>query len=256
MKSIDAAFVVTGLPKLILQLILNLVLVFTIFRLFLEVIERWILLNLLYLSAPLALAMAPSSSTSGITRKFVSSYLSQATIMLLNVWIVEAAMIMLRNLGKGKETYREMTGWNLKVANGDRTMNRAAGFEASWPTSPTEADCAMPAELKAVLDDNNYSTKAAIALHDDTDAMPTTGKKSGMMLIDLRGRDYDDPLWDTYIQQWKPAEMALLLGKAGFALTRSSKSDLVVQYFIQRGEYSIVTINTALYDCDLPLLTK
>ncbi len=47
-----------------------------------------------------------------------------------------------------------------------------------------------------------------------------------------------------------------LLGKAGFALTRSSKSDLVVQYFIQRGEYSIVTINTALYDCDLPLLTK
>ena len=117
MKSIDAAFVVTGLPKLILQLILNLVLVFTIFRLFLEVIERWILLNLLYLSAPMALAMAPSSSTSGITRKFVSSYLSQATIMLLNVWIVEAAMIMLRNLGKGKETYREMTGWNGFVAS-------------------------------------------------------------------------------------------------------------------------------------------
>lgn len=47
-----------------------------------------------------------------------------------------------------------------------------------------------------------------------------------------------------------------LLGKAGYALTRSSKSDLVVQYFIQRGEYSIVTINTALYDCDLPLLTR
>ncbi len=47
-----------------------------------------------------------------------------------------------------------------------------------------------------------------------------------------------------------------LLGKAGYALTRSSKSDLVVQYFIQHGEYSIVTINTALYDSDLPLLTK
>jgi len=47
-----------------------------------------------------------------------------------------------------------------------------------------------------------------------------------------------------------------LLEKAGYALTRSSKSDLVVQYFIQHGEYSIVAINTALYDCDLPLLTK
>ncbi len=45
-----------------------------------------------------------------------------------------------------------------------------------------------------------------------------------------------------------------LLKKAGYALTRSSKTDLVVQYFIERGEYSIVTINTALYDCGLPLL--
>ncbi len=45
-----------------------------------------------------------------------------------------------------------------------------------------------------------------------------------------------------------------LLEKAGYSLTRSSKTDLVVQYFIERGEYSIVTVNTALYDCGLPLL--
>ena len=45
-----------------------------------------------------------------------------------------------------------------------------------------------------------------------------------------------------------------LLGKAGYALTRSSKADLVVQYYIERGIYSVVAINTALYDCGLPLL--
>ena len=45
-----------------------------------------------------------------------------------------------------------------------------------------------------------------------------------------------------------------LLEKAGYALTRSSKTDLVVQYFIERGVYSIVTVNMALYDCGLPLL--
>ena len=50
------------------------------------------------------------------------------------------------------------------------------------------------------------------------------------------------------------AETQKLLHKAGYALTRSSKTDLVVQYFIERGEYNIVVINTALFDCGLPLL--
>lgn len=52
------------------------------------------------------------------------------------------------------------------------------------------------------------------------------------------------------------AQTQKLLGKAGYALSRSSKSDLVVEYFLRRGEYSIVAINTALYDCGLPLLCK
>ena len=111
---------------------------------------------------------------------------------------------------------REMTGNNLKVTNGDATMNRAAGFAASWPTAPQAEDTVMPQELKDILDDNNYSTKEATALHDEDVEMPVTGQNAGLQLIDLRGLSFDDPLWETYIQQWKPEEMALLLGKAGF----------------------------------------
>ncbi|MCI8547177.1 MAG: hypothetical protein HFJ44_08165 [Clostridia bacterium] len=111
---------------------------------------------------------------------------------------------------------RELTGSNLKVANGDKTMNRTAGFEASWPTSPTPEDCVMPDELEAILIDNDYSTREATLLHDEDIDMPATGVNSGLQLIDLRGVDFDDPAWDAYIQQWTPAEMALLLGKAGF----------------------------------------
>ncbi|WP_432630180.1 glycoside hydrolase family 3 C-terminal domain-containing protein [Brotaphodocola sp.] len=111
---------------------------------------------------------------------------------------------------------REMTGNNLKVANGDKTMNRAAGFAESFPTRPTEEDCVMPQELKEILDQNNYSTKKDIATHDEDVEMPVTGAKAGISLIDLRAKDFEDPLWETYISQWTPSEMALLLGKAGF----------------------------------------
>lgn len=52
------------------------------------------------------------------------------------------------------------------------------------------------------------------------------------------------------------AETQELLGKAGYVLSRSSKSDLVVQYYIQRGEYSMITIDTALCDAGLPTLCK
>lgn len=45
-----------------------------------------------------------------------------------------------------------------------------------------------------------------------------------------------------------------LLEKAGFALSRSSKADLVVQYYIERRVYSVTFINEALSDCGLPLL--
>ena len=45
-----------------------------------------------------------------------------------------------------------------------------------------------------------------------------------------------------------------LLGKAGYALTRSSKTDLVVQYYIERKIYNVAFINAALEDCGLPLL--
>ena len=45
-----------------------------------------------------------------------------------------------------------------------------------------------------------------------------------------------------------------LLKKAGYALTRSSKADLVVEYCIKNKIYSVTFINEALSDCGLPLL--
>ncbi len=47
-----------------------------------------------------------------------------------------------------------------------------------------------------------------------------------------------------------------LLAKAGFTLTKSSKFDVIVMYFIVHGNYNIFDINEVLFDHDLPCLSK
>ena len=49
-------------------------------------------------------------------------------------------------------------------------------------------------------------------------------------------------------------ETKTLLGKAGFALSHSSKFDIVLEYFIMNRNYNIIEINEVLFQFDMPLL--
>ena len=45
-----------------------------------------------------------------------------------------------------------------------------------------------------------------------------------------------------------------LIGRAGYALTNSSKADVILMYFIGRGKYDLYEINMTLFEFDQPLL--
>ena len=49
-------------------------------------------------------------------------------------------------------------------------------------------------------------------------------------------------------------ETSALLRKAGFAISHSSKLDIIVEYFIKNKQYNIYEINEVLFDFDQPLL--
>ena len=50
------------------------------------------------------------------------------------------------------------------------------------------------------------------------------------------------------------AEMQDMLARAGFALSHASKFDIIVEFFVARGNYNVFEINEALFAFDQPLL--
>ena len=137
-------------------------------------------------------------------------------------------------------------------------------IDAAPQTAPLLPQISGAPDLPALLSDTEETfTEALLRLLQqrggkDSDVYHQAGISRQLFSKIINDKNYQ-PRKATAIQLAVGLELDLpqtqeFLGRAGYILSRSSKSDLVVQYYIQRGEYSMVTIDTALYDAGLPTL--
>ncbi len=77
------------------------------------------------------------------------------------------------------------------------------------------------------------------------------------MINDLEYQPTKRTVWQLIVgMQLNMNEAKKLMEKAGFSMTRSNKTDLVMEYYILHRRYSIIEIDIALLDAGLPTLTR
>ena len=103
----------------------------------------------------------------------------------------------------------------LQDAQGNATyLSRAGHFANYEAATAAPADLNMPEEYVSGYHLNsNYDPAAYI---DPNAAMPMLGAKNGVKLLDLRGKDYDDPMWDKLLDELTVDEMADMIALSGY----------------------------------------
>ena len=93
-------------------------------------------------------------------------------------------------------------------------LSRADHFANYAAATAKPTDYEMPAESKETFYNiSNYDP----ATDDDPDAeAPTTGAEGDAQLVDLRGLDYDDPAWDSLLDELTVDEMNSLISLGGY----------------------------------------
>ena len=93
-------------------------------------------------------------------------------------------------------------------------LSRADHFANYEAATAAPTDFEMSAEAKAGF--YNHSNYDPTQFNNASDQMPTTGAKNGLKLVDLRGKDYDDPQWEKLLDQLTVSDMVALIGTGGY----------------------------------------
>ena len=101
-------------------------------------------------------------------------------------------------------------------------LSRADGFANYNAATAAPTNFTLSAENRAWLDAHSTAHYNP-ADHDVAgDVMPTTGARNGMKLSDMIGANYDDPRWETLLDQLTVDEMSKLVQVGGFATVKAN----------------------------------
>lgn len=100
-------------------------------------------------------------------------------------------------------------------AAGDVTyLSRADGFANYEQATAAPASLDLAQEyIEGYYTNETFDFTTYI---DENAEMPVTGAQNGLELSDLRGKDFDDPMWEELLDQMTVEEMSNLCGLAGF----------------------------------------
>ena len=144
----------------------------------------------------------------------------------------------------------------------DMEICESAVLRESLPCAPMAASKAASLEDMLKQADAGF-TETLLKLIDQTDKKDSEIYKKALLtkqhFSKIRNNSNYKPTKPTAIALALALELDLeatkdLIGRAGYALTNSSKFDLIIRYFIEQGNYNVVEINIALYEFDQNLL--
>lgn len=98
---------------------------------------------------------------------------------------------------------------------GDLTyLSRADGFANYEEATAAPTNFTLAEDKKETFYNNsNYDPTV---YNNDSDEMPATGDKNGLVLADLRGADYEDPMWEELLDQLTVKDMDGMIALGGY----------------------------------------
>lgn len=116
--------------------------------------------------------------------------------------------------GRESDDVTATNHFDYAAGEGIEYLSRANHFANYEQAVAAPENYAMPASAKeGFLNSHNYDPAD---FNDPDDVMPTTDAKNGVQLAELRGKEYDDELWDQLLDEMSVKDMDQLIALGGY----------------------------------------